>query len=185
VGYAEEEPLIVRGQENRGESAGGWLDCGSGADGVRRPGDGPGGLPDWQADLLRRQVAQEVIAYAKQPGTVSAGMLRRAESMLSPKVDWRRVLAAELRWPVPEVAVVGDTSGSMTAELLAAALTEVEGLLRSLGLARRVRVLACDTAVAPAQRVTSARQIQLVGGGGPWAWRRRGCCGPGPRSRSC
>jgi len=39
-------------------------------------------------------------------------------------------------------------------------------LLPSLGLARQVRVLACDTAVAPAQRVTSARQIQLVGGGG-------------------
>jgi predicted metal-dependent peptidase len=27
-------------------------------------------------------------------------------------------------------------------------------------------VLACDTAVAPAQRVTSARQVQLIGGGG-------------------
>src|SRR5262249_54307185 len=41
-----------------------------------------------------------------------------------------------------------------------------EGLLRALGLARQVRVLACDTAVAPAQRVSSARQVQLVGGGG-------------------
>jgi len=27
-------------------------------------------------------------------------------------------------------------------------------------------VLACDTAVGPAQRVSSARQVQLVGGGG-------------------
>jgi predicted metal-dependent peptidase len=27
-------------------------------------------------------------------------------------------------------------------------------------------VLACDTAVGPAQRVTSARQVELVGGGG-------------------
>ena len=45
-------------------------------------------------------------------------------------------------------------------------LAEVEGLLRALGLARQVRVLACDTAVAPAQRVSSARQVQLVGGGG-------------------
>jgi predicted metal-dependent peptidase len=27
-------------------------------------------------------------------------------------------------------------------------------------------VLACDTAVAPAQRVSSARQVQLTGGGG-------------------
>jgi predicted metal-dependent peptidase len=54
----------------------------------------------------------------------------------------------------------------MTAGLLAMVLAEVEGLLRALGLARQVRVLACDTAVGPAQRVSSARQVQLVGGGG-------------------
>ena len=53
-----------------------WLDCGSGADGIPRPGQGQGsegGLPRWQADLLRRQVAQDVIAHSKQPGTVPAG----------------------------------------------------------------------------------------------------------------
>jgi predicted metal-dependent peptidase len=76
------------------------------------------------------------------------------------------VVLPALRRPVPEVAVVCDTSGSMTEDLLAMALTEVEGLLRSLGLARQVRVLACDVAVAPAQRVSSARQVELVGGGG-------------------
>jgi len=179
-----------------------WLDCGSGADGIPRPGQGQGsegGLPPWQADLLRRQVAQDVIAHSKQPGTVPAGLLRWAEEVLTPKVNWRAVLAAELRRavaevsgavdysyrrpsrrsavagpvvlpalrrPVPEVAVVCDTSGSMTEDLLAMVLAEVEGLLRALGLARQVRVLACDTAVAPAQRVSSARQVELIGGGG-------------------
>jgi predicted metal-dependent peptidase len=64
------------------------------------------------------------------------------------------------------VAVVCDTSGSMTEDLLAASLAEVEGLLKALGHARRMRVLACDTAVGPARRVTSARQVELVGGGG-------------------
>ena len=54
----------------------------------------------------------------------------------------------------------------MTEDLLAMVLAEVEGLLRALGLARQVRVLACDTAVAPAQRVSSARQVELIGGGG-------------------
>jgi predicted metal-dependent peptidase len=182
-----------------GGTAGTWLDCGSGADGMPRPGQGQDGLPRWQAELLRRQVAQDVIAHGKQPGTVPAGLLRWAEEILNPKVDWRAVLAAELRRavaevcgavdysyrrpsrrasvtapvvlpalrrPVPEVAVVCDTSGSMTEDLLAMALAEVEGLLRALGLARQVRVLACDTAVAPAQRVSSARQVQLTGGGG-------------------
>ena len=153
----------------------------------------------WQADLLRRQVAQDVVAHGQQPGTVPAGLLRWAEEVLSPKVNWRALLAAELRRavaevcgavdysyrrpsrrsavagqvvlpalrrPVPEVAVVCDTSGSMTEDLLAMVLAEVEGLLRALGLARQVRVLACDTAVGPAQRVNSARQVQLIGGGG-------------------
>ena len=186
-------------QSEREGSAGGWLDCGSGADGVPRRGDGPPDLADWQARLLRRQVAQDVMAHAKQPGTVPAGLLRWAEEVLRPKVNWRRLLTAELRRavaeiagavdysyrrpsrrsavagqvvlpalrrPVPEVAVVCDTSGSMSEDLLAAALAEVEGLLQALGLSRQLRVLACDTAVAPAQRVTSARQVELVGGGG-------------------
>ena len=181
------------------DAAGSWLDCGSGADGMPRPGQAPGGLAGWQADLLRRQVAQDVVAHGRQPGTVPAGLLRWAELVLTPKVDWRTLLAAELRRavaevsgavdysyrrpsrrsavagqvvlpalrrPVPEVAVVCDTSGSMTEDLLALVLAEVEGLLRALGLARQVRVLACDTAVAPAQRVNSARQVQLIGGGG-------------------
>ncbi len=181
------------------DAAGTWLDCGSGADGTPRPGQDQGGLSGWQADLLRRQVAQDVIAHGKQPGTVPAGLLRWAAEILTPKVNWRTLLAAELRRaiaeisgavdysyrrpsrrsavsgpvvlpalrrPVPEVAVVCDTSGSMTEDLLAMVLAEVEGLLRALGLARQVRVLACDTAVAPAQRVNSARQVHLVGGGG-------------------
>jgi hypothetical protein len=196
--YFEASTTDRSAKKNR-EAAGDWLDCGSGADGVPRPDDGPPGLPAWQADLLRRQVAQDVIAHSKLAGTVPGGLLRWAEEILSPKVNWRKVLAAELRRavaevsgavdysyrrpsrratvagnvvlpalrrPVPEVAVVCDTSGSMTEDLLAAALAEVEGLMRALGMARQVRVLACDTAVGPAQRVSSARQVQLVGGGG-------------------
>ena len=188
-----------RSAQKTGEAAGDWLDCGSGADGVPRPGDGPPGLPAWQAELLRRQVAQDVLAHSKLAGTVPGGLLRWAQEILSPKVNWRTLLAAELRRavaevsgavdysyrrpsrraavagnvvlpalrrPVPEVAVVCDTSGSMTEDLLAEALAEVEGLMRALGMARQVRVLACDTAVGPAQRVNSARQVQLVGGGG-------------------
>jgi predicted metal-dependent peptidase len=67
---------------------------------------------------------------------------------------------------VPELAVVCDTSGSMSDELLAMALAEVEGLLRALGMARQLRVLACDAAAGPARRVSSARQVELTGGGG-------------------
>jgi predicted metal-dependent peptidase len=207
------EQYFVAGRSAGGGSAAGgsaagdsaardWdLDCGSGADGWARGWDASGtpALSPWQARLLCRQVAQDCVRHAREAGNVPAGLLRWAEQTLQPAVDWRRVLAAELRRavadaagavdysyrrpsrrasvagavvlpalrrPVPEVAVVCDTSGSMTGDLLAAALAEVEGLLRSLGLARRVRVLACDTAVGPVRRVSSARQVELVGGGG-------------------
>ena len=191
------------------EGAGaGTGDCGSGADGQPRPGDGPAdgpdgdgpdGLPGWQADLLRRQVAQEILRAGRERGTVPAGLARWAQEILAPVVNWRTLLAAELRRavadragaadysyrrpsrraaavgdvvlpalrrPVPDVAVVCDTSGSMSDELLAMVLAEVEGLLRSLGVSRQLRVLACDAAAGPAQRVSSARQVELIGGGG-------------------
>jgi predicted metal-dependent peptidase len=182
--------------------AGGWdLDCGSGADGRTRPWDSGGGPPlaPWQARLLARQVAQDCLRHSREAGNVPAGLLRWADELLEPAVDWRKALAAELRRavadaagavdysyrrpsrrasvagavvlpalrrPVPDIAVVCDTSGSMSEELLAVALAEVEGLLRAVGVARQLRVLACDTAVAPVRRVSSARQVELIGGGG-------------------
>ena len=199
---AEEYYALLKRRESAAGSTGRparWLDCGTGADGMPRAADRPGGLDPWLADLLLRQVAQEIIKHSKSIGTVPAGLLRWAEQVLEPQVDWRRLLSAELRRavadvvgavdysyrrpsrraaavsgvvlpalrrPVPELAVVCDTSGSMSDELLAMALGEVEGLLRALGMARRLRVLACDAAAGPARRVSSARQVELTGGGG-------------------
>lgn len=175
-------------------------DCGSGADGCERPGDGRGIGPQ-QAELLRLGVAADIQRYAGQhPGTVPGGWLRWAESVLPSRVDWRRVLAAEVRRavaavagmvdysyrrpsrrahlspeivtatlhrPVPEVAIVCDTSGSMHDALLARALAEVEGVLTRGGLrGRQLRVLAVDTAVHAVKRVSRATQVALAGGGG-------------------
>lgn len=180
------------------------LECGSGCDGIPRPWDveGAGGIPPEAASLLRCQVASEILSCCRglQPGVVPLGLRRWAEDLLGARVDWRRVLAAEIRRgvaavagavdytyrrpsrrasavrdvvmsamqrPVPEVAVVVDTSGSMSEQLLGRALAEVEGLLRSLGLGRRrLPVLACDVAAHSVRRVSSARQVELLGGGG-------------------
>ena len=180
-------------------------DCGSGSDGRVRDwelrGSQGGGLPPGEQHLVRAQVASEVLRYCRGGrGRLSAGWKRWAEDLLDPKVDWRRVLAAEIRKglstvsgrvdytyrrpsrrasatpdivmpalerPVPEVLVLCDTSGSMGDEELATVLAEVDGLLKGVGLARnRVRVMAVDAAVQTVQQVTSARQINLVGGGG-------------------
>jgi predicted metal-dependent peptidase len=71
-----------------------------------------------------------------------------------------------LRRPVPEVAVLIDTSGSMSEKMLAQAVAEVGGVLRQLGMRHTITVLSVDAAVHTCQRVFSATQIQLVGGGG-------------------
>ena len=170
------------------------LDGGSTSD-DRRPAISPA-----NADLIRRQVAGEIRKEGRAAGSVPAGLLRWAEQLLSPTVDWRKVLAAELRRglsetsgrvdysyrrpsrraasvtdvilpalrrPVPDVAIVCDTSASMGEAELATILAEVDGILRSIGVgSTSVSVLAVDTDVHAARKVTSSRQVELIGGGG-------------------
>jgi predicted metal-dependent peptidase len=110
---------------------------------------------------------------------VLAGSVRRAVGSASGAVDYtyqrpsRRaasqpgVVLPSLRRPIPTIAIVIDTSGSMGDQELAAALSEVAGVLRGVGIrGNRVTVLSCDAAVHVAQRVTRAEQIELHGGGG-------------------
>lgn len=83
----------------------GWLDCGSGADGCRRPWDGDGGLSERECRLLCKTVAQHVCRHAsKHPGAVPGGWLRWAEQTLRPQVDWPKVLRAEIRRAIASVA---------------------------------------------------------------------------------
>jgi predicted metal-dependent peptidase len=77
-------------------------DCGSGADGQARDwemsGDQSGGVPPGEQHLLRAQVASDVLRFMREGvGRLSAGWQRWAEDQLEPKIDWRRVLAAEIR----------------------------------------------------------------------------------------
>jgi predicted metal-dependent peptidase len=180
-------------------------DCGSGCDSIPRPWDtdlrGNTGIDPRQAEWLRLGVAAEMQRLEQlQPGTVPAGWLRWAEEVFPSKVDWRRLIAAEVRTavarvagmvdysyrrpsrradtvptiiipslqrPLPEIAVVCDTSGSMGDEELSRVLVEVEALLRRAGLPdSQLRVLACDAEVQSVRRVSRASQVQLLGGGG-------------------
>ncbi|MGI9033920.1 MAG: vWA domain-containing protein [Acidimicrobiales bacterium] len=180
-------------------------DCGSGSDSQTRDwdmaGDQGSGMPPGERHLLRCQVANDVLRYMREGrGRLSAGWKRWAENQLDPKIDWRRVLAAEIRKgvstvtgrvdytyrrpsrrahatpgivlpalerPVPEVAVVVDTSGSMSEAQLARILAEIDGVLKGVGLARgQVRVLSVDAAVKSVRRVSTAAAVDLVGGGG-------------------
>jgi predicted metal-dependent peptidase len=176
-------------------------DCGSGCDNQPRPWDKNNGVGAGQSQLLRLGVAADVHRYARMhPGTVPGGWMRWAQEMLPSRIDWRRVLAAEIRRsvasiagnvdytyrrpsrrqqsvprvvlpamhrPIPNVAIVCDTSGSMHEVLLGRALAEVEGILARAGLRQtQVRVLAVDTNVHAVTRVSRAAHVELAGGGG-------------------
>src|SRR5688500_15519493 len=174
-------------------------DHGSGVHGLPRPWDDPAdddtqqqGMSRHEAQLVRGKVAEDVLAAARDgTGSVPGGLLRWAGDLFDPKVNWRKVLAAEIRrgvakasgrvdysyrrpsrrapaspevvlpameQPVPEIAIVCDTSGSMGDDELAGVLAEVEALLRTIGVrSRGVRVLSVDAKVQGVSRVTSTR----------------------------
>ena len=133
----------------RSQVAGDVLDYTPGRRGpAARPGGGGGprtcSTPkvDWRRVAGRRDAPGPVHRDAGGSTTPTAG--RRAGRR---PVARRRAARAAQR-PVPEVAVVCDTSGSMGDDELAIVLAEVDGLLAGVGLARnRVRVLAVDAAV--------------------------------------
>ncbi|HET7487733.1 MAG TPA: VWA-like domain-containing protein [Acidimicrobiales bacterium] len=91
-------------------------DCGSGSDAQTRPwellADERSGLPPGDRHLTRAQVAADVLRFCEEGRGrgASKSWLRWAEDMLDPQVDWRRMLAAEIRKGVGTVAGVVDYS---------------------------------------------------------------------------
>jgi predicted metal-dependent peptidase len=129
----------------------------------------PAGLARWAAStlapptvpwtrLLRAAVRRAVSAAAgRSDYTYSRPSRRRVAGVVLPAMRGREVA----------VTVVVDTSGSMSAEDLDAAMGEIAGVLRAGQVARdRVRLLSCDAATGVPIAVRSVSAIELVGGGG-------------------
>ncbi|MBR7839269.1 hypothetical protein KDL01_38770 [Actinospica durhamensis] len=77
------------------------------------------------------------------------------------------IVLPSLRRPLPRLAVVIDTSGSVSDTDLGDALGEVAGICRSVGLhGDKVSVYSCDAAVHTVEQICRAQEISLVGGGG-------------------
>ena len=88
----------------------GCADCGSVIGGGARPyevagddADAPGVRSDQQG-IIRDRVAHDVLARSRDRGDVPAGLLRWAEGLLNPRVDWREALASRLRRDLAMVA---------------------------------------------------------------------------------
>jgi len=134
------------------------------------PGSVPLGWQRWADDLLEPKVDwRKALAAAVRSGVANvAGCVDYSYMRPSRRASVAgNVILPALRKPLPTVAVVVDTSASMSERLLGEVVPEVEGILRGVGIGHgRVHFLACDTEVHEVQRVTSARQVQLFGEGG-------------------
>ena len=137
---------------------------------VRQRGDAPAGWQRWADEILEPSVnwRRQLAAHVRRGAADVTGRVdftyRRPSRRASATPD---VVLPSLRQPLPQVALVIDTSGSMNDSMLGQALGEVTGVLRSLGVARRnLRVIACDARAYQAQRVRELGAIRLEGGGG-------------------
>lgn len=137
---------------------------------TRERGDTPAGWERWAEEILepsvnwRRQLAAHVRRGAADV-TGRVDFTYRRPSRRASAVP--EVVLPSLRQPLPQVALVIDTSGSMSDSMLGQALGEVTGVLRSLGVARRnLRVIACDAQAYQVQQVRKLGALRLEGGGG-------------------
>lgn len=135
-----------------------------------RPGDAPQGWQRWAEEVFHPpQPWRELLGAAIRSAASGAGVgddysyLRPSRrSAVLPRV----VLPSLLRRP-PQVAVVIDTSGSVSDAELGSALLEVAAICRAVGGRRDlVRVISCDAAAQVAFSLCRAEGIPLVGGGG-------------------
>ncbi|OBJ81651.1 VWA-like domain-containing protein [Mycobacterium sp. 1245852.3] len=137
---------------------------------LARGGVGRGTIPAGLARWAAAQLAPAVVPWPK----VLRAAVRRAVEDQAGQVhhSWRRsnrrapqgVLLPTLRAPKITVDLIIDTSGSMGADDLAAALSETRAVLRRTGAT--VRVLCCDAAASAPRVVRSINDVTLTGGGG-------------------
>lgn len=138
---------------------------------VQGRGNVPGHWARWAEEKLRPKVdwRRELAAAVRHAVADVAGAADysyRRPSRRQGQVGNGKVLFPSLRRPVPSVAVVVDTSGSIDDTMLSQALAEISGILKGLGQREGVHVLAVDSQVHTCQRVFRPEQVKVAGGGG-------------------
>ncbi|MFJ8129085.1 vWA domain-containing protein [Streptomyces hydrogenans] len=140
------------------------------AQGIKgRPGSAPEAWERWAEQVCHPpQPWRELLGAA-----ISAAVAAGAGGDYSHRRPSRRaaalpgVVLPSLRRTPPHVAVVIDTSGSVSDTELGSALLEVAALTRAVGGRRDlVSVIACDAAAHSAQRLCAGADVPLLGGGG-------------------
>ncbi|MGI9951409.1 VWA-like domain-containing protein [Moorellaceae bacterium AZ2] len=136
----------------------------------RAQGEIPGHWARWAEEKLRpkvdwRKELASAVRHAIADVSGASDYSYRRPSRRQGQIGNGRIIFPALRRPIPNIAVVVDTSASISDRELAQALAEVSGILRALGQ-QGVTVLAVDTMVHACRRVFRPEQVKLAGGGG-------------------
>ena len=134
-------------------------------------GDIPGHWARWAQAQLRPRIdwRRELAAAVRHAVADVAGASDysyRRPARRQGQIGNGKVILPALRRPVPSVAVIVDTSGSINDMMIGQALAEISGILRGLGRREGVHVIACDSQVQTCRRVFRPDQVHLGGGGG-------------------
>ena len=162
--------------------------------GEKGAGEEAPGLSRAEIESLARAVAQDILDAQKAMGNVPGGLVRLAKALRervnwrnalraalrqglargAGQDDYSATRRSRIAPPgvilpgmakkVTRVAMIVDTSGSMSNRLLGQALAEIGGVLKTLG--EPVTVIATDAVAYSPQEITSLDKIQLQGGGG-------------------
>ena len=205
VDYINEHPDEFQSQSDCGSVVGGKARDYE----IARSDSGNPAIKSDQQDVIRDQVAQEILNHARNKGigSLPGFLLRWAEDLLEPKIDWRKAFAGAFRSSLatvlgrrdyvytrpsrrqsamrtgsheiilpsmrkpapPAIAIVVDTSGSVSIDEIKMFLTEVDGIVKANGISSGVTVIPCDAEVGEIQKLRSRGAIttlRLHGGGG-------------------
>lgn len=137
----------------------------------RTRGSVPGGWQRWADRTLNPKVdwRKELNAVVRKTAANVAGMKDYSYSRPARRsAALPNIVLPSMRAPrPPSVFVVVDTSGSMSDDMLAQCLAEIQGILnRVANHGDPVRVIACDASATEVQSVRTVKKIDLVGGGG-------------------
>lgn len=130
------------------------------------PGKAPGHWQRWAEEILSSKCDWRAVLHSSFGRLVSLLGLKNTYSFDRPS---RRHYNSQFFFPrlvsnMPKVAVLIDTSGSMSQSALSQALAEVSSLIKVTQCS--LVVVCCDVNVQSVKKVKNVEHIELLGGGG-------------------
>lgn len=129
----------------------------------------PSGWVRWAKRILKPEVDWRIYLRSAVQGMLASLMghsIPTYRKMARRQFKYPHFILPAYLDPIPHVAVIIDTSGSMSDDYVAQGIAEVDGILRTVGRGILVDVYFTDAAAAEVQRVTCASKLIPYGGGG-------------------